>query len=155
MILLASAAVLFGCGGTETPASSPSCEAQGTLQVELGTGLDSFQPVATNPEATVIFGPQGGYHIWTALRVAQSGLQSVKVTLQAKLEDGRAVGPESTVDIRLVESTDGTSSGRSGLFTFIDDPADVKDRRVVLTAAVVACGVGTGRAQAIVTARYN
>jgi hypothetical protein len=51
-----------GAGDTDVP-SLPT-------EVRLGTGTDAFVPVEDGDEITIVFGPQGGYHLDGSLRAS-------------------------------------------------------------------------------------
>jgi len=55
------------CSGCE-----PSCEklAEQTASIELGTGFESFEPIADGDVLSASWGNQGGQHIWSSLRVS-------------------------------------------------------------------------------------
>lgn len=59
-----------GCTA-ETPADGADTDA-GPLptEVKLGTGDEAFVPVADGDEITIVFGPQGGYHLVGSMRAS-------------------------------------------------------------------------------------
>jgi hypothetical protein len=63
------AALALACAG-EGPApdsAAPAC--LGAPTAEIGTGTDAFEPLEDGDDLTMAFGPQGGWHLTTALRL--------------------------------------------------------------------------------------
>ncbi|MBO6934191.1 MAG: hypothetical protein JJ863_04430 [Deltaproteobacteria bacterium] len=69
---LASAAL--GCGDPVPPTPF-----EGT--VEIGTGETGFEPVADEQSVPLVFGPQGGHHVWISFRVTGFERQQVLMDL--------------------------------------------------------------------------
>ena len=61
---------LAGCGGG-APVDDDGC--LGGATVEVGTGQEAYEPVEDGDAVTIQHGPQGGWHIWTAIDVRGTG----------------------------------------------------------------------------------
>lgn len=75
LVLLLGAATL-GCAG----------ESAGEGTVELGTGEWEFVPLADEDTVPLVFGVQGGYHVWTSFRA--EGLDPEGVMLEIETQPG-------------------------------------------------------------------
>lgn len=115
----------------DVPASTP------TLTVEVGTGTKDFVALADGDPVDLTFGPQGGFHIWTAVRVRNVNATGVQINLRAKLDDGSLVGPPSRAAASLEAQPDG-SAVAAGLRNFVDNASELRGKRVTLTAEVIA-----------------
>lgn len=56
---------LFACDGTDDDASTPEPLSP---EVALGTGVEAYIPVEDGDTITIVFGPQGGYHLDGSMR---------------------------------------------------------------------------------------
>jgi hypothetical protein len=56
---------LVACEGTDDGTTPP---APLTPEVSLGTGVEAYVPVGDGDPITIVFGPQGGYHLDGSLR---------------------------------------------------------------------------------------
>lgn len=115
----------------EVPASPP------TLTVEVGTGTKDFVALADGDAVDLTYGPQGGFHIWTSVRVRNANVSGVQINLRAKLDDGSLVGPPSRTAVNLEVKDDG-SAVAGGLRSFVENASDLRGKRVTLSAEVVA-----------------
>jgi hypothetical protein len=125
----------------------------GVLPLEIGTGFASFDPVVDGETVVVIAGPQGGFHIWTSIRVADPQLDSVQVTLSAYVEGDptNLAGRPSRLVVPL--APDPSAPGKrthAGMTNFITDPATVRGLRIVLRAESVAADGRSSVAECIV-----
>lgn len=142
-------ALVAGCGPDETPVDD-GCDVPATaLDVEVGTGLDEFEPITDGAKVSLIYGPQGGFHLWTAIRVRDVSAERVSVELDAVRDDGMRVGGSGAVTVVLVTNPDGTRV-RTGLYAYVDVPSDAVGHRVSIAATVTACGEGRGRDSRVV-----
>ena len=121
------AALLCACGAEPEPEPDVCDGVTGTesLDVELGTGQESFLAIADNDPVDIIFGPQGGHHIWGAVRVRGMKANAAHVRLAAVAEDGDKAGGGGPLRIQF-ERADAHQE-RAGLFIYIDDPAQIDD----------------------------
>lgn len=93
----------------EVPTTPP------TLAVEVGTGTKDFMALADGDLVDLTYGPQGGFHIWTAVRVRNAGTSGVQINLRAKRDDGTLVGPASRTAVSLEAQEDGGATRRGSM----------------------------------------
>ena len=137
---LVAALVTSACSSTSedpTFVLAPVPNTPPTLLVEVGTGAITFTPLAENDRVELTYGPQGGFHIWTAVRIKNTRAPSAQVNLRALLDDGTLAGPPSRAAARLEVQPDGTAVA-VGLRNFIENTAEKKGRHLTLKAEVVA-----------------
>jgi len=108
-----------------------------TLAVEVGTGTKSFVPAPADSPVDLTYGPQGGFHIWTAVRVRDALATSVQVNLSARLDDGSLVGPRSRAATTLEPQLDGSATA-VGLRNYVENASELRGKRVTLEAEVIA-----------------
>lgn len=134
--------VVGACSSETDEAASPPAapvavpDTPPTLAVELGTGPAAFQPLAENGEVRVIYGPQGGYHIWTAVRVRDPSVSRAVVNLSVFNEDRSLAGLRSSEAVQLSitpEDTREVAGLRS--FVFTKRPAET---RLIVRIEVIA-----------------
>lgn len=136
-------AVLMGCDSAGGPDAGPeNCDAAASsegMALEVGTGQTEFEPLQTRDSIPITYGPQGGTHLWIALRVR--GAEEVSpVQLQVRSPDGiRVFGAQSAVTVNLGPTDNDGWRERAGLFGFLDDPEEVRDQAVILWARVGDC----------------
>ena len=126
------AALVLGCGASHedqapAAAAAPSCE--------LGTGASSFIAVHDGDRVPIIFGPQGGYHIWGSVRA--KGLSSKQVVLRYRLTSASGVmlDPVSVV-VELAPPPEGGDAGVAqsvGTRVFVQDPAAIRETMVAMS----------------------
>lgn len=145
--------------------TSPSCEPSGsprpelvpvpstppTLHVDLGTGIAEFVELAEGEPVELVYGPQGGFHVWTAIRVHDDAIPEVQVNLTARLENGAPAGPPSSALTALSPSADGARSA-AGLRNLIASAESVRGKRFILRVEVIARDERHGSAEKVVTA---
>ncbi|MFO0739612.1 MAG: hypothetical protein U0270_27185 [Labilithrix sp.] len=124
-LLLGAPVLAASCEGTngDPPAPSPPVAVPDTpdsLTVELGTGDTAFEPLAEQGEVALVFGPQGGYHVWTAVRVRDASLLQGHVNLRAAYKGGSLAGLPSSEAPRWMDAPDGFVEA-AGLRAFISD----------------------------------
>lgn len=129
----------------EVPSTAPS------LVVEVGTGTKSFVAVEDGGLVELTYGPQGGFHIWTAIRVRGATASGVQVNLRARLADGSFVGPASRSATTLDVQPDGSATA-GGLRNYVENASELRGKRVTLEAEVVAADArhGAGRTTVVV-----
>lgn len=80
---LFAALLITGCSGAG-PTQGPDLSNEPPW-VEVGTGWESFIPVAEGDGVPLIRGPQGGFHLWTSVRVSRHfDPEKVEVTTWAE-----------------------------------------------------------------------
>lgn len=149
------AILALSCGGSDEATSGALVvvpDTPPTLSVEIGTGTVAFEELTDAQEVDVIRGPQGGFHVWTAVRVRDVTVGEAQINLLSRYDDGRSAGSPSRVAVPLVEGPGGVRTV-AGLRNFITDAAEARGKRIVLRVEVVASGERHGEAEKIVTAR--
>lgn len=121
-----------------------------TLVVDVGTGEFDFQELAPGDPVTLVHGAQGGYHVWTAIRVHDAALRDVRVNLSSRFEDGTPGGTASGAAASLVPGPEATASA-AGLRNFVQDAQGARDKKLVLRVEVVAADQRHGSAEKLVT----
>ena len=106
---------VFGC--THVPPKIGACESDDALVLALGAGEDAYQELAPGQTPPLELGPQGGQHVWLALRVENPSPNptSIEMALLAdemlcegcgwrqvggwrrELQDPRAIGDDGPV----------------------------------------------------------
>jgi hypothetical protein len=103
-------------GGSDGP---PPC----TPALEIGTGDVSFQALNPGDPVTIVYGPQGGWHVWTAGRVTGLGPTLRVLPGLTDLATGTPIaGLADTDDTTiLLADFDGCSGSFAGQRAIIDD----------------------------------
>lgn len=86
--------------------------------VEVGTGADAFTPVTEGDAIPIIFGPQGGWHLWGAFR--DTGLDpvvTVSYTIRRAADDAPLSDSLFTVATVRDGECAGTFAGLQGVLT--------------------------------------
>lgn len=105
----------FGCGEPVPPTPF-----EGT--VEIGTGETGFEPVADEESVPLVFGPQGGHHVWISFRVTGFSQSRVLMDLDVvPLSDQEP--PPRAAPVRLL-MTDKTVEGE---YEYVGWPAQLAD----------------------------
>ena len=88
------------------------------LSVELGTGETRFEPVTDGQEVPLVFGPQGGHHVFISFRAA--GLPSGRAEMDLDVVPlGTVEPPPRAAPVRVIlRETD-----EPGTFEYIGWPA--------------------------------
>jgi hypothetical protein len=148
-----AALVAAGCGPSPSaaPGPVPIPATPATLAVELGTGMDTFTPLADGGAVNVVTGPQGGHHVWVGVRVHDTTVTDVKMNLTATEEDGFGAGEVATVAVTLLP--DGDARTIAGQRLFIDSFHLDTGQRLLLRAEVVATDGRHGAAQRLVVVK--
>lgn len=132
--------ILAACGPTPNgiDGGSPGSDAgaiDGGPSVEVGTGQNEFVALGVLDRIDIVLGPQGGYHVWGAVRVTGMNPSRIAVDLSVVL-----VGtPSETLSIspyRLTLLRVGSAYEWYGLLGFVPDPQRADGREVMLTMDV-------------------
>lgn len=123
-------AVSCGTNGPTSAELVPVPSTPPTFVVEVGTGFIEFEELADGQEVDLAYGPQGGFHIWTAVRVRDVTVGEAQINLLSRYEDGTSAGPPSRVAVPLVEGPGGTRAV-TGLRNFIGDAAGARGKRII------------------------
>lgn len=114
-VFAALALAAFGCGDPMPPEPF-----EGTL--EIGTGETGFEPLTDEQEVPLVFGPQGGHHVWISFRVtgfrAQQVLMDLDVVPLAEQEP-----PPRAAPVRLFM----TELDDDGRYEYVGWPAQLID----------------------------
>ena len=149
-------AVLFvvsmGCGRDSPARLATVPDTPETLPVEIGTGDTGFLPLTDGEDAFIVFGPQGGWHIWTAVRVRDESVVEAEINLSVRFAgDGTPAGKASSVATGL-KLKDGARE-RAGMTNFLANALAVRGQRVVLRTEVIAADGRHGSDERTVVAR--
>lgn len=132
---IALALALAACAAPvqELDASDPDVSSGECI---VGTGIDAFVPIEPADELALIAGPQGGYHVFSSVRVrAVPASIRIAVTLR-RVDDGRYLGPTVVVgESTLRDAGDGWREAL-GLLSIVNDPSDARGQEVVVRAVV-------------------
>ncbi len=87
----------------EPPNQAGDCrDGAATLSAELGLGFEAYAPVAEGAQTTLENGPQGGQHLWVAVKVQGFGAQPLDVEVRASdAFSGRTVAAGSRYETRF------------------------------------------------------
>jgi hypothetical protein len=113
---------LLACGGDDgKPECGPDsgdvcgCEPAG---VEVGGGEDSFEPVEDGAAATMVHGPQGGWHVLGSARLTNTA-DMVTIDYDIEVPSLGAVVSDNTYRVVIVR--DGDCAGYyPGMFGYLD-----------------------------------
>ncbi len=147
---------LLACGPT-LPSDprvdlAPVPSTPATLDIEVGGGATDFIPLTDGDPVDIIHGSQGGYHIWTSVRIHDTSVEEGTVNLSARFEsDGARVGSPSGWAASPV-LVDGARV-QSGMRDFVDAPSAAAGKRIVLRAEVVTSDGRHGAGERVVVPR--
>ncbi len=111
----ALALAAFGCGDPMPPTPF-----EGTL--EIGTGETAFEPLADEQEVPLVFGPQGGHHVWISFRVTGFEREQVLMDLDVVPLSEQEPPPRAS-PVRLFMS----ELGEGGRYEYVGWPAQLAD----------------------------
>lgn len=106
--------------------------------VELGTGEVGFERLVDRQEAPTVYGIQGGYHIWGAVRATGMDWSHLELHFQLLDEDGELVSDPTLLPAQLRDCSDqpGCDPGMGevvGITVFVDDPPRIWGDDVTMT----------------------
>ncbi len=129
---LASLALAAGCGPVDPIAPEPPTpfKPNGPLGFEVGTGEGSFRSLSDDAEVSVVFGPQGGEHIWFGARCQGAG-SPARVTYSIVDFTGAFVSTEKKLVLPAEADHHGWRS-EAGVTAFIDGSAPLVDGMKVI-----------------------
>ena len=111
----AVATAAYGCGDDSPPTPSD-------MTLEVGTGESAFEPVGDMQEVPLVFGPQGGHHVWISFRV--TGFQQERVLMDLDVVPlGELEPPPDALPVRLLM----TPTGEEGSYEYVGWPAQLYD----------------------------
>lgn len=135
-------AMLIGCSGSTavdagTALRDANCGAPPSLT--LGTGTANYERLAEDDDIELIFGPQGGYHLWVTANFALGTSPTGRfIEFIVQREDGATLGTTRVMmsETRLTRTTCGWFRG--GDFVVLEaQPADVTNMRVTITTRIL------------------
>jgi hypothetical protein len=158
--LLAACAVALGtsCASDDDRTSAdlePVPTIAASLAVEIGGGLDGFEALTDGAPVALVYGPQGGFHVWTAVRVRDVSVEQVQINVSSRYADGRGpAGPPARWAAKL--SPRGDVREHAGMQNFIANAAgEVVGARIVLRAEVIAPDRRHGAAEVAVIPSFK
>ena len=147
---------LFICAQLAACATEP---APPTAQVELG-GADNSGKIwlsldELDHRPPIIFGPQGGYHIWFSLRAHDLDPVALQVAVDMTVVgSGRRVKPGRAA--RAVQlRQEGQWLVFSGLYGYVSCPCQIRDQEVRVTLAATDRRGRQASASATITPRWS
>ena len=153
-LVIVAAASLAACGsGSDTPGEPDAgarVELDGSVAVdvdcEIGTGRETFVPLEPGDEVEIVAGPQGGYHIFTSVRIrGLTPTDALRITLTVRREvDGEYVGPTTLIGSRHMREADDGWLQATGMINLVNEPERVRGEAVVLRAEMLDDGVPAG-----------
>ena len=119
--------------------------------IEIGQGERGFDSVDESSLVSCIFGPQGSYHIWAAIRLHNIDPSSIRVDTFADIGGTRVgVGSATPLNSEWTVNPDGTAD-IFGQFLYLDFGIDfpaLSEQSVTLRATVRSASVDTVSATA-------
>ena len=119
--------------------------------IEIGQGEIGFESIDENTLVNCIFGPQGSYHIWAAIRLHNIPPLAIRVETFADIGGTQVgVGSATPLDSEWTLNPDGTAD-IFGQFLYLDFGIDfpaLSEQSVTLRAPVRSASVGTVSATA-------
>jgi hypothetical protein len=98
--------------------------------LEVGTGSSDFEALTDGQSVQIIHGPQGGYHVWAALRASRSKVAPERAQVYARLSFNGTELSANGYSLNLVEV--GDFYEWYGLQALIPDPTAVDGQTVLL-----------------------
>ncbi len=139
-LALALAAASLACGG-EPPASNRDPDGGSTARIELGTGTASFIPLAPAADIELVHGPQGGYHLETAVRLFIAHPEALSLRYEAIRFPSRAPLGETVLAVtpaRVVREGDHfVKTGDIVVITALSDPTNVVGEEIEIVAILL------------------
>lgn len=128
-------------GPTGDSTSEPdTCLVEGEPSLQVGTGVDAFEALSELDEVEVVFGPQGGYHVVTAVRVCHmEPLVTVRVQV---IDEASSVAVADTSYLAPTLDAGGCCRERADMYGYLDvggvpgvgtqSPGDYLDEEVLV-----------------------
>lgn len=153
-MLFVTATVLAGCAtnGATSADLAPIPNTPETLTVDVGGGMLDYEELADGQDVDLVYGAQGGFHVWTSVRVHDGTVSEAQINLLSRYEDGAPAGPASRVATSL-GAAPGGNRVVFGLRNFIDDAVRAPGKRIILRVEVVTEDQRHGAGEKIVTVR--
>ncbi len=122
--------------------------------LEVGTGVDSFEPIADGDSIPIVMGPQGGYHIAVSLRAHRLDPANVMVELDVAPLANRRPRQTTSFPVDFVPNAEGGYE-RLGLAAGLFSIECFRDRDVLLRTTTVDQGGRTASDERIIVPRFS
>ena len=130
--------VLAGCGASYG----------GPPVIAIGTGPDSFVPLADGDAIPIVHGTQGGYHVWGSIRAREVDPHGLALRFTLVIDGDAAMGTaplsvtvrDDRVDLDLAGSGSDAIGTHAGTVVFLPDPAAVRGRSCRFRVAATDAG---------------
>lgn len=103
------------------------------LQLQLGTGVDAFEPLSDGAEVPLVMGTQGGWHMWVAVRAQGVKRQSAEIRITTHPADAARPRQSGAYIVDLVPSEQPASYQITGLTAIVSYPECLIGREVELS----------------------
>ncbi len=139
---------LVGCGPEETQQEQPTCEYVKTvsessttgIRLQIGTGLQTYTALDEGDEVRIIAGPQGGYHVWFAIRLWNWPEDEANLRIAWTSADGKGIPDRETqTKVSFIDAPDLSYKEASGIFAYVDSPENIRDTLVQVQISVSNC----------------
>lgn len=108
----------------------------GPAEITLGTGYDTFAPLADGDRVVINRGPQGGHHIWAAAR-ASRGLDPVQIQLVLHMEKDGVEINDGPVWVTADLLPRGELNELVGFRAYVPVPEDIVQNELVLRLVAI------------------
>lgn len=114
---------MLAAGTTSCTGSTSTDCAEGPIEVTLGSGMAAFEPLAEGDDVTMVFGPQGGWHIDVSAHLSGIGPEVELRPAARRVSDGLPLAGDQQAIFLLLADYDATSctGDAMGIRAFVDD----------------------------------
>ena len=151
------AVTTLGCGSSRDRTQAelePVPDTPASLAVEVGTGVDEFAALANGEPVDLTYGPQGGFHIWTAVRMLDATVLQVQINISTRFEaSGAPAGSASRWPAEPVLREG--ARVHVGMRNFVAQASEVAGKRIVVRAEVIAGDGRHGAGERVVVPRFK
>ncbi len=116
---LAWVLLLAGC---QPYTAEESCNENPDPAVAVGTGESTFEALATGDPVPIIHGPQGGWHIWTSMRLTAMP-EYVRARVLISVVDSGEVISDYSYNVAVLEE-DSCHAYYPGMYGYVDAVPD-------------------------------
>lgn len=126
-------AAVDGVTGSRSDGATPgadvgqSMDCDGPASVTVGTGVKSYEPIVDGARLPLVFGPQGGWHIWTGF-VTRNTRNRVTIKIRYYLTESGITVSDYDEQLRFAlvpDDDDPCLQSYFGITAFAADPDDV------------------------------
>jgi hypothetical protein len=150
IVVFVLALVLASCGPAPAPLHHVGLDGA-TRFLDLGTGETALVPLTDGGTIELIYGPQGGWHVWASVGIYGIDPQDRVIRYTATSTDGTVLASAgyALMTRNLVADGDGwLRLGDRVIFDGITGPSDVVGRTIVLRATLEESPLAIGDAGA-------